>query len=457
MAFEGLSSRLQDITKKLRGKARITESDLKEVLREVKLALLEADVNYKIVKDFIKVIEEKALGQDVLKSLTPGQQVVKIVKDELVTLLGGEESRINFSPNPPTVIMLVGLQGSGKTTTAGKLANIIRKQGKKPLLVACDVYRQAAIKQLQVVGKQLDIPVYANENEKNVSVIARQAISQAISKLNDVVIIDTAGRLQIDEALMQELKDLKKDVKPHEILLVVDSMTGQDAVNIAQTFNEELGIDGLVLTKLDGDTRGGAALSVKKITGRPIKYIATGEKLSDIEVFYPERMASRILGMGDVLSIIEKAEETFDMEEAAKLEKKMRKQGFDLDDYLSQLRQMKKMGSFSSLLKLIPGLNQLKDVKIDDKEFVRIEAIICSMTQQERRNPKILNGSRRLRIAKGSGTTVEQINKFMKSFEMTQKMMKEMTSNKGAMRKMMKNMNLDNLEDIDVSKLKDLK
>lgn len=457
MAFEGLSSRLQDITRKLRGKARITESDLKEVLREVKLALLEADVNYKIVKDFIKVIEEKALGQDVLKSLTPGQQVVKIVKDELVTLLGGEESRINFSPNPPTVIMLVGLQGSGKTTTAGKLANIIRKQGKKPLLVACDVYRPAAIKQLQVVGKQLDIPVYANENEKNVSIIARQAISQAISKLNDVVIIDTAGRLQIDEALMQELKDLKKDVKPHEILLVVDSMTGQDAVNIAQTFNEELGIDGLVLTKLDGDTRGGAALSVKKITGRPIKYIATGEKLSDIEVFYPERMASRILGMGDVLSIIEKAEETFDMEEAAKLEKKMRKQGFDLDDYLSQLRQMKKMGSFSSLLKLIPGLNQLKDVKIDDKEFVRIEAIICSMTQQERRNPKILNGSRRLRIAKGSGTTVEQINKFMKSFEMTQKMMKEMTSNKGAMRKMMKNMNLDNLEDIDVSKLKDLK
>lgn len=457
MAFEGLSSRLQDITRKLKGKARITESDLKEVLREVKLALLEADVNYKIVKDFIKVIEEKALGQDVLKSLTPGQQVVKIVKDELVTLLGGEESRINFSPNPPTVIMLVGLQGSGKTTTAGKLANIIRKQGKKPLLVACDVYRPAAIKQLQVVGKQLDIPVYANENEKNVSVIARQAISQAISKLNDVVIIDTAGRLQIDEALMQELKDLKKDVKPHEILLVVDSMTGQDAVNIAQTFNEELGIDGLVLTKLDGDTRGGAALSVKKITGRPIKYIATGEKLSDIEVFYPERMASRILGMGDVLSIIEKAEETFDMEEAAKLEKKMRKQGFDLDDYLSQLRQMKKMGSFSSLLKLIPGLNQLKDVKIDDKEFVRIEAIICSMTQQERRNPKILNGSRRLRIAKGSGTTVEQINKFMKSFEMTQKMMKEMTSNKGAMRKMMKNMNLDNLDDIDVSKLKDLK
>ena len=457
MAFEGLSSRLQDITRKLSGKARITEGDLKEVLREVKLALLEADVNYKIVKDFIKVIEEKALGQDVLKSLTPGQQVVKIVKDELVALLGGEESKINFTPNPPTIIMLVGLQGSGKTTTAGKLANIIRKQGKKPLLVACDVYRPAAIKQLQVVGKQLDIPVFSNETEKNVSSIARQAISYAISKLNDVVIIDTAGRLQIDEALMQELKDLKRDVKPHEILLVVDSMTGQDAVNIAKTFNEELGIDGLVLTKLDGDTRGGAALSVKKITGRPIKYIATGEKLNDIEAFYPERMASRILGMGDVLSIIEKAEETFDMEEAAKLEKKMRKQGFDLDDYLTQLRQMKKMGSFSSILKLIPGMNKLKDIKVDDKEFLKIEAIICSMTQEERRNPKILNGSRRLRIAKGSGTTVEQINKFMKSFEMTQKMMKDMTSNKGAMKRMMKNMNLDQLDDVDISKFKDLK
>jgi signal recognition particle subunit SRP54 len=465
MAFEGLSSRLQEITRKLGGKARITESDLKEVLREVKLALLEADVNYKIVKDFIKVIEEKSLGQDVLKSLTPGQQVVKIVKDELVELLGGEESRINFTPNPPTVIMLVGLQGSGKTTTAGKLANIIRKQGKKPLLVACDVYRPAAIKQLQVVGKQLDIPVYANESEKNVSIIAKQAISQAISKLNDVVIIDTAGRLQIDEALMQELKDLKKDVKPHEILLVVDSMTGQDAVNIAQTFNEQLGIDGLVLTKLDGDTRGGAALSVKKVTGRPIKYIATGEKLSDIEVFHPDRMASRILGMGDVLSIIEKAEETFDIEEAAKLEKKMRKQTFDLDDYLAQLRQMKKMGSFSSILKMIPGMgSKLKDVKIDDKEFVRIEAMICSMTAEERRNPKILNGSRRLRIAKGSGTTVQQLNKFMNSFEMTQKMMKEMTSNRGAMKKMMKsmNINMDDLEnmdvnDIDVSKFKNLK
>lgn len=447
MAFEGLSSRLQDITRKLKGKARITESDLKEVLREVKLALLEADVNFKIVKDFIKVVEEKALGQDVLKSLTPGQQVVKIVKDELTGLLGGEEARINFTPNPPTIIMLVGLQGSGKTTTSGKLANIIRKQGKKPLLVACDIYRPAAIKQLQVVGKQLDIPVYVNENTKDVKIIAKQAISYAMSKMNDVIILDTAGRLQIDEALMQELKDLKKDVKPHEILLVVDSMTGQDAVNVATTFNEELGIDGIILTKLDGDTRGGAALSTKKVTGRPIKYIATGEKLSDIEVFHPERMASRILGMGDVLSIIEKAEETFDMEEAEKLEKKLKKQSFDLEDYLSQLRQMKKMGSFSSILKMIPGFSAMKDVNIDDKEFVRIEAIICSMTKEERRNPRILNGSRRLRIARGSGTTVEQINKFMKSFEMTQKLMKQMTSGKG-MNKLMKGMDMSKLQDM---------
>lgn len=448
MAFEGLSSRLQEITRKLKGKARITEDDLKEVLREVKLALLEADVNYKIVKEFVATIQEKALGQDVLKSLTPGQQVIKIVKDEMVSLLGGEESKINFTPNPPTVIMLVGLQGSGKTTTAGKLANIIRKQGKKPLLVACDVYRPAAIKQLEVVGKQLDIPVYSNENTKDVNVIAKQAINVAISKLNDVIIIDTAGRLQIDEALMQELKDLKSNVKPHEILLVVDSMTGQDAVNIADTFNQQLGIDGIVLTKLDGDTRGGAALSVKKITGRPIKFAATGEKLSDIEVFHPERMASRILGMGDVLSIIEKAEESFDLEEAQKLEQKLRKQNFDLEDYLAQLRQMKKMGSFSSILKMIPGLgSKLKDVEVDDKEFVKIEAIICSMTKEERRNPKVLNGSRRLRIAKGSGTTVEQINKFMKSFEMTQKMMKEMTSNKGMMKRMMKNMNM-NMDDL---------
>ncbi|MCI8999398.1 MAG: signal recognition particle protein [Clostridia bacterium] len=445
MAFEGLSSRLQEITRKFKGKARVTESDLKDMLREVKLAMLEADVNYKIVKDFMTSVNEKALGQEVLKSLTPGQQVIKIVKDELVELLGGTESKIGFNPNPPTIIMLVGLQGSGKTTTAGKLANLLRKQGKNPLLVACDVYRPAAIKQLQVVGKQLNIPVFANEESKDVVHIAKQAMNVAISKLNDVVIIDTAGRLHIDEELMKELKNLKSNVKPYEILLVVDAMTGQDAVNVATSFNEEIGIDGVILTKLDGDTRGGAALSVKKVTGRPIKFAATGEKLSDIEVFHPERMASRILGMGDVLSIIEKAEEAFDEEEALKLEQKLRKQEFDLDDYLTQLRQMKKMGSFSSILKMIPGMNALKDIKIDDKEFVRIEAIICSMTKKEKRNPKILNGSRRKRIATGAGVTVQEVNKFMNSFEMTQKMMKKMKNNKG-MKNMLKGINPEDLK-----------
>ncbi len=445
MAFEGLSERLQGITRKLRGKARITESDLKEVLREVKLALLEADVNYKIVKEFIAVIEQKALGQDVLKSLTPGEQVVKIVKDEMIELLGGTESKINFTPNPPTIIMLVGLQGSGKTTTAGKLANLLRKEGKKPLLVACDVYRPAAIKQLQVVGKQLNIPVFANENSKDVVLIAKQALSHAISKLNDVVILDTAGRLHIDEELMNELKNVKANVKPHEILLVVDSMTGQDAVNVAQSFNENLGIDGVILTKLDGDTRGGAALSVKKVTNRPIKFAATGEKLSDIEVFHPDRMTSRILGMGDVLSIIEKAEEAFDEEEAVKLEKKLRKEGFDLDDYLSQLRQIKKMGSFSAILKMIPGLNMVKESDIDEKEFTKIEAIICSMTAEERRKPKLLNASRRIRIAKGSGTKVQDVNKFMNSFEQTQKIMKKMQSEKN-INKMLKGLDANALK-----------
>ena len=448
MAFEGLSSRLQEITRKIRGKARITESDLKEMLREVKLALLEADVNYKIVKEFISSIQEKALGQDVMKSLTPGQQVIKIVKDEMVELLGGTESKINFTSNPPTVIMLVGLQGSGKTTTAGKLANLLRKQGKKPLLVACDVYRPAAIKQLQVVGAQLNIPVYSNETTKDVVRIAKQGIETAISKLNDVVILDTAGRLHIDDELMQELKNVKTSVRPHEILLVVDSMTGQDAVNIAQSFNEAVGIDGVVLTKLDGDTRGGAALSVKKVTGKPIKFAATGEKLSDIEVFNPERMTSRILGMGDVLSIIEKAEEAISQEDAEKLEKQLRKDELDLDDYLAQIRQVKKMGSLSSILKMLPGMNKIKDLNIDDKEFDKVEAIICSMTPQEKRNTKLLNGSRRMRIAKGSGTTVQDINKFIKSFEMTQKMMKQMKSNKGGMKKMMKNIENMNPNDL---------
>lgn len=321
MAFEGLSSRLQDITRRIKGEARITESNMKDMLREVKLALLEADVNYKIVKEFIASVQEKALGQDVMKSLKPGEQVVKIVRDELTELLGGTDSKINISPNPPTVIMLVGLQGAGKTTMAGKLANYLRKQGKKPLMVACDVYRPAAVKQLQVVGAQLNIPVYAEEGSKDVVGISKRAMNVAMSKLNDVVIIDTAGRLQIDEALMQELQDVKKAVRPHEILLVVDSMTGQEAVNVAESFNEKVGIDGVVLTKLDGDTRGGAALSVKKVTGKPIKFIGVGEKLNELEEFHPDRMASRILGMGDVLSIVEKAEQALDLEEAEKLEK----------------------------------------------------------------------------------------------------------------------------------------
>jgi len=446
MAFEGLSSRLQAITKKLKGEARITESNMKEMLREVKLALLEADVNYKIVKEFINNVQEKALGQEVMKSLKPGEQVVKIVKDELVELLGGTESKINISPNPPTVIMLVGLQGSGKTTTAGKLANLLRKQGKKPLLVACDVYRPAAIKQLQVVGGQLNIPVYSEENVKDVVGIARRAMSTAISKLNDVVILDTAGRLHVDEELMQELQNVKKSVRPHEILLVVDAMTGQDAVNVANEFNSKVGIDGVILTKLDGDTRGGAALSVKKVTGAPIKFAGVGEKLSELEVFHPDRMASRILGMGDVLSIIEKAEASLDLEEAEKLEAQLKKNKFDLNDYLAQLKQVKKMGSFSSILKMIPGMNKLGNIKVDDKEFDKIEAMINSMSAEERSNPKILNGSRRKRIAKGSGRQVSEINRFMDSFEMTQKMMKQM-KNKGNMRKMMKGLNLDNIKD----------
>ena len=452
MAFEGLSSRLQDITRRIKGEARITESNMKDMLREVKLALLEADVNYKIVKEFIASVQEKALGQDVMKSLKPGEQVVKIVRDELTELLGGTDSKINISPNPPTVIMLVGLQGAGKTTMAGKLANYLRKQGKKPLMVACDVYRPAAVKQLQVVGAQLNIPVYAEEGSKNVIGISKRAMNTAMSKLNDVVIIDTAGRLQIDEALMQELQDVKKAVRPHEILLVVDSMTGQEAVNVAESFNEKVGIDGVVLTKLDGDTRGGAALSVKKVTGKPIKFAATGEKLNDIEVFNPERMTSRILGMGDVLSIIEKAEEAISEEDAEKLEKQLRKNELDLDDYLAQIRQVKKMGSFSSILKMIPGMNKIKDLNINDKEFDKVEAIICSMTKQEKRNVKILNGSRRLRIAKGSGTQVQDVNKFINSFEMTQKMMKKLKNDKGSMRKMMKSMNMD-----DMKEFKDLK
>ncbi len=438
MAFENLSSKLQSIIGKLKGKARVTEEDVKEITREVKLALLEADVNYKIVKDFTSKIAEKALGQDVLKSLTPGQQVIKVVHEELVNLLGSEEAKLNMSPNPPTIIMMAGLQGSGKTTMAGKLANMLRKQGKKPLLVACDVYRPAAIDQLQVIGKQLDIPVFADKNTKDVVDISMRALKEANSKLNDVIIIDTAGRLHIDEELMDELKRLKAAVKPNEILLVVDAMTGQDAVNVAQSFNEQLGIDGVALTKLDGDTRGGAALSVKAITGKPIKFSGTGEKMNDIEVFHPDRMATRILGMGDVLTLIEKAEENFDIETAERIEKKLKKQEFTLQDYLDQLKQIKKMGSIKSILGMI-GIDQqaIEKAKVDEKQFVRAEAIIQSMTTEEREDPDILNGKRRRRIAEGAGTTVQEVNRFIKQYNDTKFMMKKMMSNKGAINKMM--------------------
>lgn len=426
MAFEGLSERFANITKKLRGQARITEKDLKDTLREMRLVLLEADVNYKVVKDFISIVEEKALGQDVLTSLTPGQQVIKIIRDELTELLGGEEKDINISPNPPTVIIMVGLQGSGKTTTAGKIANLLRKQGKKPLLVACDVYRPAAIDQLKVLGKSLDIPVYANTESKDVVKIAKQGLTQARSNLNDVVIIDTAGRLEIDEVLMNELKSLEKEINPDNILLVIDSMSGQSAADVAKKFDEDLTVTGIVLTKLDADTRGGAALSVKKLTGKPIIYAATGEKLSDLEEFYPDRMAERILGMGDVLSLIEKAEEAFDEAEAEKLAEKLRKNKFDLNDYLKQIRQIQKMGPLSSVMKMMPGFSEMGDVEVDDGQMKKIEAIIQSMTEEERENHKILNAKRRVRIANGSGTTVQDINQFIKSFDLTAKVMRDM-------------------------------
>lgn len=465
MAFESLSEKLQGVINKLKGKTRITENDIKEVSREVKLALLEADVNYKIVKDFTSRISEKALGQDVLKSLTPGQQVVKIVHEELVNLLGTEEVGLNISPNPPTIIMMAGLQGSGKTTMAAKLANMLRKKGKKPLMVACDVYRPAAIDQLEVLGKQLNIPVFSDKTTKNVIDIANRALKEANSKLNDVVIVDTAGRLHIDEELMNELKSLKNSINPHEILLVVDSMTGQDAVNVAQSFNEQLGIDGVAITKLDGDTRGGAALSVREITGKPIKFSGTGEKLSDIEVFHPDRMAKRILGMGDVLSLIEKAEEAFDEEQAIKLEAKLRKQSFTLQDYLDQLKQIKKLGSIKSILGMI-GIDQkaIESAKIDEKQFVRIEAIIQSMTTEEREDVDILNGKRRRRIADGAGTTVQEVNKFIKQYSDTKALMKGMMSGRGPMNKLMKNImkeaenaNLDSVSKEEMEAIKNMK
>ena len=435
--FESLSDKLQNVMKKLKGQTRISEKELKEMLREVKLALLEADVNYKVVKDFVASIEEKALGEDVMKSLTPGQQVVKIVRDELTNLLGDTNSGLNFSSNPPTIIMLVGLQGSGKTTLCGKLSNYLRKQGKKPFMVACDVYRPAAINQLETLGKSLGVDVYSEKDSKDVVKIAKNGIKEAQSKLCNVVLIDTAGRLQIDETLMNELVELKQAVRPHEIMLVIDAMVGQEAVNVAQTFNEKLGIDSITMSKLDSDSRGGAALSVKSITKKPIKFASVGEKLSDLEPFYPDRLASRILGMGDVLSIIDKAEEAYKEEEAIELEKKIRKNEFTLDDYLQQMKKIRKMGSFKQLIAMIPGVpKELKDIEIDEKQLLRIDAIITSMTKEERQNPKILNASRRQRIAKGSGNKVQDINRFIDQFTQMQKMMKSMMNGNGKYPKM---------------------
>jgi len=426
MVFEGLSEKLQNTLNKIRGKGRVSEKDVKEMMRDIKLALLEADVNFKVVKDFIGKISERSVGQDVLDSLTPGQQIIKIVHEELVELLGRETAKITFSPRPPTVIMMVGLQGSGKTTTSGKLAGILRKQGKSPLLVACDIYRPAAIKQLEVVGSQLNIPVFTMGDKVSPVQISKAAIEHAKLKQYDVVIIDTAGRLHIDEELMTELVNVKNEVHPHEILLVIDSMTGQDAVNVSQNFDSKLGVDGIVLTKLDGDTRGGAALSVKAVTGKPIKFAGMGEKLSDLEPFFPDRMASRILGMGDVLSLIEKAQEAFDEKKAVELEKKMRSMQFTFEDFLEQMQQLKKMGSITQLLGMIPGMNNkaLQNVDIDEKKMGHVEAIIKSMTRQERNDPEIMNGSRRKRIATGSGTSIQEVNKLIKDFEEMKKMMK---------------------------------
>ena len=430
MAFEGLADRLQNAIKKIRGSQKVTEDDLKETLREVRMALLEADVNFKVVKDFIARIKERAMGQEVQASLTPGQFIIKIVNEELTDLLGGTQSKLMVASKPPTVIMLVGLQGAGKTTTAGKLANHLRKDGKKPLLVAGDVYRPAAIKQLQVLGEQLNIPVFSLGDQVSPVEIAKQSMSKAFSLACDTVIIDTAGRLHINEELMGELKDIKKTVKPHEILLVVDAMTGQDAVTVAESFNNDLGIDGLIVTKLDGDARGGAVLSVKAVTGRPVKFVGMGEKLDALEPFHPDRMASRILGMGDVLSLIEKAQAVFDAEDAAKLEKKLRKEEFTLEQFLEQMQQVKKLGSLESILGMLPGMGnisqKLKDANVDEKELDRVEAIIRSMTLAERRNPNIINGSRRKRIANGSGTRVQDVNKLLKNFEQSKKMMKKL-------------------------------
>ena len=436
MAFEGLSEKLQNVFKGLKGKGSLTEADINAAMREVKLALLEADVNFKVVKEFVDSVKQKSLGEEVMASLTPGQQVIKIVNDELTELMGGTGSKLTYSPKGFTVYMMVGLQGTGKTTTCGKLANYLKKNGKKPMLCACDIYRPAAIDQLEVVGKAVDTPVFTMRESREPEKIALAAIKEAERKGCNVLIVDTAGRLQIDEELMEELVRLKGAIKPHEILLVVDALTGQDAVNAAEGFNDRLGIDGIIMTKMDGDSRGGAALSAKKVTGRPVKFVGTGEKFDALEPFHPERMASRILGMGDMLTLIEKAQEDYDEQKAQELEKRLRKNQFTLEDFLEQMGQIRKMGGIGKLLGMMPGMNsramQNVNVEQSERDFVQMEAIIQSMTREERENPSILNASRRKRIAAGSGQPVSKINQLVKRYDETRKMMKSFTGKGGA-------------------------
>ena len=434
MAFEGLSERLENSFKKLRAKGKLTEADVKEAMREVRLALLEADVNYKVAKDFTKSVTERAVGEDVMESLTPGQMVIKIVNEELTKLMGGTESRLAIANRPPTVIMMCGLQGSGKTTHSAKLALKLKNEGHRPMLVACDIYRPAAIRQLQVVGEQVGVPVFEMGTENPVK-IAEEAIKYAKDHGHDYVFLDTAGRLHIDEELMQELQNIRSTVHPNEILLVIDAMTGQDAVNVAKSFNETLGIDGVILTKLDGDTRGGAALSVRAVTGKPIKFVGTGEKLGDLESFHPDRMASRILGMGDVLSFIERAEQSLDEKKAAELEKKLAKNKFDLNDLLDQFAQLERMGSIKDTIKMIPGIgSKIKDADIDESAVTRFKSIIYSMTLQERAHPEIINPSRKRRIAAGCGMQVEDVNKLLAQFKQMKKMMSQFGGGKGGPR-----------------------
>ena len=450
MAFEGLSEKLNNVFKKLKSHGKLTESDVKEAMREVRLALLEADVSYKVVKDFVKKVTDRAVGEEVLSSLTPAQQVIKIVNEELCALMGNGSSRINLTSKPPTVIMMCGLQGSGKTTHAAKLAKLLKKEGHRPLLAACDIYRPAAINQLQVVGQKADVKVF-EMGQINPVTIAGEALKYAKDYGHDVLIIDTAGRLHIDEELMQELKDIKALTDPDEIMLVVDAMTGQDAVNVAKAFDEAVGITSILMSKLDSDTRGGAALSVLSVTGKPIKYVGMGEKLDDFEQFHPERMASRILGMGDVLTLIEKAENVMSQKDAEKLTKKFKENKFDMDDLLDQMRQIKKMGSMKSIIGMLPGVgDKIKDTDIDESQFTRVEAIITSMTTAERAKPSIINPSRKKRIAKGSGTKVEDVNRLLRQFEQMQKMMKQFTGKGSKMslrkaRKQLAGMNFDKM------------